>query len=233
MFTFRRLIVLCFLCFTAGGIVPAFATSITPGYEFDSVPIASDTQMTLGFWFQATQPVLVTDLGYFDYAGDGFTTAHETAIFDSQGILAASTLLDAGSADPLYDHFRYHSITPVELFANSWYVLAATTGGPADPWGYGTTSQITGLAISPFITILSDASRFKYQSDNTIQFPTDHYLYQLYAGPNMLIADPQAVPEPTSGALVGIGGVLTGLLVSRRFRVSAKPRTSASRSRGC
>jgi hypothetical protein len=196
---------------------PAYAAAIA-GYEFDSLPITSDTRLTLGFLFQTTQAVAVTDLGYFDFEGDGFATSHEVGIFGVDGLLT-STTVGAGIADPLLGHFRYHSIAPVQLSADTLYLLAATTGGPADNWGYGPANLIAGLQVSPFIVIPSDGSAFVYQADDTLQFPTEHFGYQLYAGPNMLLADAQAVPEPASFALMGMGGIMLVFLALRRARL--------------
>src|SRR5689334_3496981 len=106
-----------------------------PAYSFTDAATALDQQLSLGFSFTALNNITVDSLGYYNYTGSGFLTAHTVGIFDSNGDLLTSTTLAAGSADPLNAGFRYHSITPVTL-APGDYVIAATTGGPSDPWAY-------------------------------------------------------------------------------------------------
>lgn len=187
---------------------------ITPAYEFDSIAQASDTPLSLGFWFQTNQSVMVTSLGYFDDGGDGFGVSHRVGIFDPQGTLLFSTTLSAGTTDPLIGHFRYRSITPIELLPDTWYVIAATTGGPTDEWGYGNANGINGLTISPFISVPSNAAVFVYQSNNQLQFPTNQFGYQFYSGPNMLMD----TPEPCSLTLLLAVAMACGLRGFRNIR---------------
>ena len=187
---------------------------ITPAYELDSIAQVSDTPLTLGFWFKTNQSVMVTSLGYFDDGDDGFGVPHQVGMFDPQGTLLFSTTLSAGTIDPLNGHFRYHSITPIELLPDTWYLIAATTGGPTDEWGYGKVNDINGINISPFIFVPSHAAVFVYQSNNQLQFPTQQFGYQFYSGPNMLL-DSESVPEPCSLTLMLVVAMAFGL---RGFR---------------
>jgi hypothetical protein len=182
-----------------------------PAYEFNSISIASDSPLSLGFWFKTNQAVVITDLGYFDDGGDGFGVPHNVGLFDPSGALLAFTTLGAGTIDPLDGHFRYRPITPIELPGESWYVIAATTGGPTDAWGYGHPYDINGLSISPFISVPSHAASFVYQCGNTLRFPTEQFGYQIYSGPNMLLAAPADVPEPGTIALIVVGAIALGL----------------------
>jgi hypothetical protein len=203
---------LLFVAMVGASVGAAFGDAIiTPAYEFNSISLSSDTPISLGFWFQTNQAVVITDLGYFDETGNGFGMPHEVGLFDSAGALLTFTTLSAGEADPMIGHFRYRTIAPIELPSGTWYVLAATTSGPTDEWGYGHSDDISGLSISPLISVPWNAAAFVYQSDNTLRFPTERYGYQLYSGPNMLLADPAMVPEPGGIALVVVGGIALGL----------------------
>src|SRR5260221_8890567 len=209
--------------------VPTSSASAS-AYEFTlSDFVVFDSQLSLGFAFSTNQAVTVTRLGYFDAAptqhtgsqvpsqpgaGDGFVTPHEVGIFNSVGTLLTSTVLDAGTVDPLIGHFRYKSIAPITLAAGQSYTLAATTYGPYDPWAYGNgygpgnSSTIHGFTVDPAITIAPNAALFVYQGDNVLRDPGSHYNdYTLYAGPNFLAAS--GVPELSTWLMmiIGFGGV--------------------------
>jgi Domain of unknown function (DUF4082)/PEP-CTERM motif len=203
-----------FLVMIAASVGTTFGdTILAPAYEFGSISVASEDPFSLGFWFQTNQAVAVTDLGYFDDGGDGFGVPHTVGIFDSFGGLLTSTTLGAGTTDPLDGHFRYQPITPIQLSPGTLYLLAATTGGLTDQWGYGHSADIGGLTVSPLISVPPNAA--VYVPADTLQFPTMHWGYQFYAGPNMLLEEPATVPEPGSLALILVGAIALAL---RGFR---------------
>ena len=72
---------------------------------------------TLGDVFTPSTDITVSSLGVFDYRDNGLGEAHMVGIFDNSGALLASTLVSAGTANPLEDHFRYAAITPLKLSA--------------------------------------------------------------------------------------------------------------------
>lgn len=191
-----------------------------PAFEFDGAPNSNDTQLSLGFSFTATSAVTVTSLGYYDFGGDGFATAHEVGIFDSAGTLLASAGLNAGSGDALIGQFRYASITPLSLAAGQTYVIAATTHGSADPWAYG-NAYPADATVSDFhttvpIVITANSALFLYQSDNQLRNPTEHYSnYTFYAGPNFTIL---GVPEPANWTMMLSGFGLVGAVLRGRRR---------------
>ena len=115
--------------------LPAHASAV---YDFSSALVTQDSSpLSFGFEFTTNAAVTVTSLGYFDNGGDGFATAHTVGIYDNTGNLITEITLDAGTGGTLEGSFRYESIAPVVLAAGESYVLAATTGGSADPWAYG------------------------------------------------------------------------------------------------
>ena len=144
----------------------------------------------------------MVSLGYYDEGGDGFLTGHTVGIFDTTGLLLASTFLHAGTDGILDGNFRFQTINPITLSPGHAYVMAATTNGNLDPWAYGNESNtLSGFIVDPAITIASDAATFLYQSDNLLRFPTDAFGYTIYAGPNI---QGNVIPEPTTTLLIGI-----------------------------
>jgi hypothetical protein len=178
-------------------VQPVFANGI---YEFSSLFVSHDSQLSLGLVFTTNADVTVGALGYFDENGDGFLTPHTVGIFDGFGALLTSTTLAAGAGDVLDGHFRYHNISPLVLPAGNTYTLAATTGGPADGWAYGFSSALsTGLVVDPSISIAVDAARYFYQADDVLRDPHTGSGYTLYAGPDFEGAGTAtAAPEPGS-----------------------------------
>jgi hypothetical protein len=217
MVPFHRLLRSVFpICFALALACPIHAASVA--YSFQTALVASDFPLSLGFEFSTTEAVTIYAFGYYDEGGDGFLTPHEVGIFDSGGTLLASTLLSSGSGAPLIGDFRYQDITPLLLPAGESFTIAATSGGPADEWVYGTAgTSITGFVTDPAIQIAQDAGVFLYQDDNILRDPTNHYLYTLYGGPNFLLDPADAsVPEPGTGALFSL--VVLALFAAARFR---------------
>jgi hypothetical protein len=186
--------------------------------EFTDASVFHDAQLSLGFVFTTNQEVSVTALGYFDEDQDGFLTNHEVGIFDVNGALLISAILNAGSGHPLEGHYRYKAVTPITLGANSSFVLVGTTFGLLDGWAFGNSNSITGLVVDPRISVASDAARFIYENDNVLRVPTEHFGgFTIYGGPNFLLgaSDGGEVPEPATLTLTlaGLAGVV---FVSKR-----------------
>jgi hypothetical protein len=209
---------LLFFAVIAASVTSAFGSTITTSaYEFSSISVSSENRAyVLGFWFQTQAPVVITKLGYFDDSGNGFGVSHEVGLFGSSGALLTSTTLAAGTTDPLDGHFRYAAIQPIELPAGTSYLIAATSDGSTDPWGYGHPNDIAGLTISPLISVPSNAAVFV--DGNTLAFPTDRWGYQFYAGPNMQLTAAANVPEPGSLGLVLVGAIAIGFGGLRKLR---------------
>ena len=183
-----------------------------------------DTQLSLGFVFTANTSFNVTSLGYYDYQGDGFLTAHEVGIFSSSGTLLASTTLAAGTSGVLGPNdFRYQAISPLALVAGDAYTIAGLSPNLSgnDPWIYGGPSETTGFSFNPDITIPLNAARYLYYPGGLVD-PPDHYAdYQFYAvnfnGPV------SNVPEPSTWAMILLGFAGLGVAGYRRAKVAAKP----------
>jgi MYXO-CTERM domain-containing protein len=205
-------------CVLSALLVPA--ASFGAAVEFTDAPVAHDSQLSLGFEFTTNEVITVTALGYYDEDLDGFLTNHEVGIFDPNGDLLVSTILNAGTGSVLDGHYRYTAIVPITLAANTTFLIAATTFGSADGFAYGhEDGAITGFVVDPRISVASDASRFVYQNDNILRAPGEAFGYTIYGGPNFQLAatDISDVPEPASAALA-LAGLAGLLLYSRRIR---------------
>lgn len=202
-------------CVLSALFVPAL--TFGAAIEFDDAPVIHDTQLSLGFVFRTNEAIVVNSLGYFDENQDGFLTDHQVGIFDSNGDLLVSTTLSAGAGATLEGHYRYEAIAPITLAADSWFLIAATTGGPADGWAYGhRTSSIVNFVTDARIYVPNNASRFVYQNDNALRAPDQMFGYTIYGGPNFTIgANEGAVPEPATAALA-CGGLLAFAFIARK-----------------
>jgi len=54
-------------------------------------------------------------VGYYDEDEDGFLTNHEVGIFDGDGALLISTVLNAGLTASLEGHYRYNAVSPITI----------------------------------------------------------------------------------------------------------------------
>jgi len=195
-------------------------TCSTPcaAYSFSTAPTTSDNNpLSFGFQFTTNEQLTISALGYYDYAGDGFSAQHEVGIYDSAGALLISATLEAGTSDPLIGDFRYTPIPLLTLAANQPYTIAATTGGPSDMWAYGVAGDsIAGFLAHPTIQIGQGAAVFAYTSDHILQYPTEHWGYTMYSGPNFLIQQDSETVTPEPATVVLLGSALGALFFVRR-----------------
>ncbi len=130
---------------------------------------------TVGWRFDLSRPVELTDLGIFDLGGDGLARSAEVALWDTanQSLLLSESVPSLDSADSsLYHGFRWVGVDPAELqpgdyivvnqaFASSfdYYVYnAVITPADAVTWLEGRHGDGTGLAYPPNISSGTEAS---------------------------------------------------------------------------
>ena len=205
----------CFLLTAVTALVLSAAPIQTAAYSFWTAPTSVDQPLVLGFQFSTNEPLTISALGFYDDGGDGLAASHDIGVFDSVGNLVVSTTLQAGAGGTLFGNFRYVSIVPSMLDGNQQFTIAATSGGLADPWAYGfLDSTLSGFSNDPAITIGEDGAVYIYSS--ALQYPTAHYNYSLYAGPNFMIDHDQQVVTPEPAAAVLLAPALGILLLLRR-----------------
>jgi len=162
------------------GALVAPATLFSAAINFTNAPVAHDRQLTLGFVFTTNSDIEISTLGYYDEGQDGFLANHEVGIYDSNGQLLTSIVLNAGSGSYLDGLYRYRAITPITLLAERTFTIAATSGGFADGFAYGTSATISNFVVDPNITVAADASRFLYQDYDILRMPVDAFGHTIY-----------------------------------------------------
>ena len=116
---------LCLMVFgTGNGIGTAhadLAVSFTGGTTVGTDFPSSWAGVTDGWRFSLSSAITVTDLGYYDYNGDGLAQSHDVGIFTDAGVLLFSdTVMTTDALD--VDSFRYTAITPVVLSAGTYRI---------------------------------------------------------------------------------------------------------------
>jgi hypothetical protein len=188
----------------------------------------------MGYQFTVgSEPLLVTDLGFWDNFNDGLANPHQVGIWvTTGGGTAADAVVSgtapAGTAATLLDGFRYVPVTPTVLAANTDYIIGtfwpvdvmaggpdAPIGGAANLVGFTTTGITFGIAKNNATTAFS----------RPLADLAGPFFNPGVFGPNFQF---QGVPEPSSLALFGMASLARlGLAAWRkrkqRQRVEAAP----------
>ena len=128
----RTLLLVAAVLVAAASSQPASAQAQVTGLTGWSGSGLSAVDNNFGFEFSTTLPIRITELGFYDVAGDGLAAAHAVGIWDAstQNLLVSATV-PAGSVAPLDGGYRYVSVSPTDLPAGNYIVSAVTTG---DAW---------------------------------------------------------------------------------------------------
>lgn len=215
---------------TATLLLPAAVKALpVVAYELNSINGGAgggNYNYTMGFLFQADQELLVTDLGLYDQSFDGFAASHQVGLWEltpSGLVLRRSASFGAGQTGTLQGMFRYSDIEDYTLAAGSRYVLAASNyalgGGDIAAGAWLTNVEFNGITYLGGRWGSSSTPGDVLHTPN-ISYNTDNFMW--YASANFIYDDgspaPDAVPEPSTTALMILG---TGMLLvagRRRFR---------------
>lgn len=145
--------------------------------------IGWDTGVNVGYWVKPTTDVTVTQLGFYDYLGDGLLDAAAVAIFDSAQNLLISVDLPSGAGATLRDGFRWIAIPPLTLTAGQSYFIDAIPN--FNPVVY-TVSYSSVTLSTPEIVVQSASTHFIYDGPG-FHFPTVSVGYASILGPSLAI----------------------------------------------
>lgn len=174
---------------------------------------------TLGWEFNLSTTVSVTDLGVFDEGNNGFIDTHPVGLWTTGGTLLASTTLASGaSGTPVvsasgFGAFRYNAVAPVVLTPGN-YVLGAQY--PTAAGGDAVRSEVSSVALASGFTFVQG----RFISGTGFAFPTGTFATSGgHFGPNLRFSAvaTSAAPEPASLALLALSGLpLVGAVIRRR-----------------
>lgn len=86
---------------------------------------------TVGWAFELDAPVVVEQLGYLDFNGDGLQNSYTVTLWTESGSFRTSAIVPAGSSANLIGTFRFVPISPILLPAGRYVIgaVAQTSSG--------------------------------------------------------------------------------------------------------
>lgn len=180
-------------------VIPGTGGSENAAYNYNG---------NFGWIFTLSSSVTVTGLGYFDANSDGLSDAYPVGIFDTSGNLLTSATVPAGTGGTLLDGFRFVPASLV-LGPGTYEIGAYYASIDLDNFLFGESGSVTipGLTLGSAFTEMGNSLAYTVINAGNPSFAT-----QGYFGPNFTVS---SVPEPTTLALAGLGG-LAALVVARR-----------------
>jgi hypothetical protein len=210
--TLRRALWAPLVFFVAVLACPARAQN--PAINFTSFSTVNSGPWCLGWEFEVLYPYDVVELGMFSYPGIGLSpSGNAVGLFNPSGSLLAWTVVYP--SDPQVGYFQFRALTtPVTLTPGAGYRIAGVTGSAY--YAYDYSGPFGGWSVDPRLRFMGDW----YIAGNTLQWPTEEDPGITYAwfGPNMMIRDSSAVPEP---ALLQLPALL--LLGGFAWRIRRRP----------
>lgn len=154
-----------------------------------NVVAAQSQNFTFGWQFTVTNPVTVTELGYYDPNPKGkLKSNHDVGIFASDGSLLLSTTITAGKHNTV-DSFAFVTV-PSFTLADGTYEIGADSFDSKDLFIFFASS----LSPIPQIT-LGETGLFTLGSTFGFSFPTPNQAGARYMGPDFEVESATAVPE--------------------------------------
>jgi hypothetical protein len=194
------------------------------------LPVAADSDSTIGWSFEVVEPIQVGWLGFYDQGDDGLREPHLVGIWDGDGQLLTSALVEAAQQQPLVGSYRYSSVDAVLLLPGDTYIIGATVplglflqplgDAPVTPDGYPFADVVVGSVETDALIAMVDEARIYHGSagpggsegPGTLHWPVDVVDGGHFFAPNFLF---EPVPEPSTVTLLYI---LLTLSSHRRHR---------------
>lgn len=197
---------------TAALIAVCAAAQATPAISFnDSTGTnAAQRNQSVGWQFNVLSALTVTGLGWYDEGQDGLSVGHEVGIWNSAGVLLASTVLGTGTSEVLDGLYRMHSIGAIALAAGSGYIVG----------GLNSSNSADRLAMDVAMTLNADIDYVDATFsgvNNTFERPTNFSVANTgFFGPMFASRSAVTVAEPAGMALAGLALALVAIGARRR-----------------
>jgi len=165
---------------------------------------------TVGWVFHLNTEVTLNRLGVEDSGQDGFVNAHDVGLWTASGTLLASATLPAGTSGSLFGNFRYVDVPSMALPVAD-YVIGTYYPTPADDF----IQDVPLFQTHPYVEYIRRAG-----TGPGFVFPT---IIPGNGNGNWFSSNFQfnLVPEPSSVALLGMGGLaMLGCVIRRHRRVN-------------
>ena len=195
------------LAFATPAAAQTIGVQVTP-----SGGILSSGPFVQGYSFVVVdQPIRAETLGVYDHNSDGLASPHDVGLWNSSGVLLASTTVGAGTGSILDSGFRFEPISAVPLGVGQTYYVASThLAGDGDEWLFDPASLIVASEIT------YDSRRFIRSSALVFPFRVGCITCDTgYFGGNFQF---QVIPEPNTLLLLSLG--IVGLGLRRRARLA-------------
>lgn len=199
------------------GLALMAATAAQAGMLVDvesGVTLIRGSWTNFGYSFTVTDMVAVTALGVWDRNANGFADAHPVGLWDGAGSLLAQAVVDSASPltmGVLAGHgWRFETIAPVVIGPGT-YKIGAYYPTTADAFLGSWDGTLAQYVMDP---LASYGTAYFASGVEALTEPTSlTSLTPGFFGPNAQI---EAVPEPGTVVLMGVGLVAVGVARRRR-----------------